>query len=128
MGSRTVWKIASDYGQAIHLYSHWGGSDKLRATVEALLRAEPRWSDEDYFRRIFVSWIINDSWDMETGHGLWAGSMNADYFEENYIECEIYPELKEVIWDGVTFTYEEFIEFAKTEMSSQAQIALEERV
>lgn len=116
MGSRTVWKIATSEDTAIHLYSHWGGSDKIRATAEALLRAESRWDDRTYFTRIFTSWIINDSWDTETGHGLWAGKLDDDYFEESYNPVTIYPIENIVDWGGERFTFREFIEMAREQV------------
>ena len=113
MGSRTVWKIATTEDTAIHLYSHWGGNDKMRATAEALLRAKHRWDDRTYFTRIFTSWIINDSWDTETGHGLWAGKIDDDFFEESYTPVTIYPIQNIVEWGGERLTFRGFIEMAR---------------
>jgi len=116
LGSRTVWKIATGKDTAIHLYSHWGGDDKMRATAEALLRSEGRWEDRTYFTRIFTSWIINDSWDMETGHGLWAGPINEEYFEESYAPVIIYPIDHHIEWDGERYTFQGFISKARNEV------------
>ena len=113
MGNRTIWKIATSEDTAIHLYSHWGGNEKMRATAEALLRSESRGDDRTYFARIFTSWIINDNWDSESGHGLWAGGINEQYFEESYEPVTIYPIANTIEWDGVPYTFRSFIEMAR---------------
>lgn len=123
MGSRTVWKIATNDEIGIHLYSHWGGSDKIRITAEALLRAESRWDDPTYFTRIFTSWVINDGWDTETGHGLWAGRLDLDFFEESYNPVTIYPDDNLVNWGGETFTFTGFIEMAREKVGIAEGVA-----
>lgn len=121
MGSRTVWKIQTDRNQGIHLYAHSDGEEKLQITAEALIIAKPRWSDESYFTRIFISQVIGDQWDSEYGYGLWAGSMDTDYFDESYEQCEIYPESKQIFFDGVSYTYEQFIAFSATKTVEKIQ-------
>lgn len=113
MGSRTVWKIETEENTGIHLYSHWGGGDKLRATAEALLRSKSRWEDETYFTRIFTSWIINDDWDSGTGFGLWSGPLDRDYFEESYEPVTVFPKQKKIKYGTFLYTYEEFLDFAR---------------
>lgn len=75
MGDRAVigFKADKDDQAPIFLYSHWGGSDRYRDAVRAVVAAEPRWSDPAYATRIAVSQIVENYWKEETGFGLSAG-------------------------------------------------------
>lgn len=84
MGARTTWKLQQN-GQELSLYSHWGGESKLIDTRRALSIARPRWSDDSYAMRIFVSQIVGNDWDSELGFGLGLGYE----FEEEFTPCEI---------------------------------------
>lgn len=74
MGDRIVYTMKQADGYAINLYSHWGGYERFKDLANALEKARPRWSDENYCARIIVSQLIADSWDHETGWGLWASN------------------------------------------------------
>jgi len=79
MGSRTVFEVKDQSG-SLFLYSHWGGDSKLETAINALAKAEPRWSDTTYGMRIFISSVIGNDWDSETGYGISAKNV----FEEGY--------------------------------------------
>lgn len=85
MGARTTWEIrTSSKSPSIYLYSHWGGDSKWSDTVAALRAAEPRWEDPTYGARIFISQIVGNDWNEETGYGITAGVSGEWPFEEEY--------------------------------------------
>lgn len=74
MGDRIVYTIKQTDGNAINLYSHWGGYERYQALAYAIDKARPRWTDETYAARIIISNLIGPLWDSETGFGIWAGN------------------------------------------------------
>lgn len=82
MGARTNFHFKTDTG-VITLYSHWGGDEKDIDLARALAAAGPRISlgDTGYALRIVVSQLIGDSWNEETGFGLFVGEEGG---EEQY--------------------------------------------
>ena len=74
MGARTNFHFKTDTG-IITLYSHWGGDSKTIDLAKALDAAMPRISmgDTGYALRIVISQLIGDSWDSETGYGVFIG-------------------------------------------------------
>ena len=80
MGARTNFTFKTDTG-TITLYSHWGGDSKDVDLAHALVAAEPRISvgDTGYALRIVVSQLIGDSWNEETGFGLYIGDEGEQY-------------------------------------------------
>lgn len=102
MGARTTWAIKTETGDAVTwLYSHWGGDGKFMDTMEALAKSKPRWNDNTYAARIFISQIIGDQWDSETGFGITTGTLAQIPFEESY-------ELVVVDFTTNTITYGQF--------------------
>jgi len=86
MGARTTWELRTgEDSPSIYLYSHWGGESKWETTVEAMKNCEPRWNDFSYGVRIFISSVIGDNWDRETGFGISAGPQGEVPFEEEYL-------------------------------------------
>lgn len=79
MGARTVFEVKDQDG-SIFLYSHWGGDTKVEDAIDALKKAEPRWHDTTYGMRIFISQIVGEAWNDETGYGI----STKDVFEEQY--------------------------------------------
>ena len=81
MGARTTFEL-KDHNGSIFLYSHWGGDTKREDAIKALAEAKYRWgiNDTTYAMRIFISQIVGDSWDSETGFGISAKHT----FEEQY--------------------------------------------
>ena len=122
MGSRTVWKFRTGEDTAIHLYAHWGGSDKLRATAEAIARAKSRWSDETYATRIMISTIIGDEWLSETGFGIWAESLKGNFFEEEYDPVTIDPMNQTITYGAFTMSYEEFLTMAGNALREKERV------
>lgn len=110
MGSRTEWIIKQDTsGNAIHLYSHWGGDSKFADTQQALAKAEPRWSDTSYGARIFISQIIGNNWDSETGFGIATGNDTDLMFEESYFHAVIDFPNERVTFGSHEWTFAEFL-------------------
>lgn len=72
MGARCtfVFKQANDLGVA--LYSHWGEDSMVQDLALALRHAAPRKSDESYYIRMAVSFLLNEAVMEETGFGLYA--------------------------------------------------------
>lgn len=89
MGARTTWEIVGENGVSMFLYSHWGGDTKWEDTVEALRTSEPRWMDESYGARIFMSTIIGEDWSKETGFGISAGTSGMVPFEEEFFPIKL---------------------------------------
>ena len=106
MGARTAWKLLQN-GQELSLYSHWGGETKLADTKQALSAARTRWSDDTYAMRIFVSQIIGNDWDSETGFGLGLGYE----FEEEYTPCSVDFTNRKITWgDSEPVSFADFLE------------------
>jgi hypothetical protein len=105
MGARTVFTFETEPGEAIHLYSHSGGEDKINDLANAIDKARVRWSDETYALRIMISTLIGESWNSEYGYGLWTQHR----FEESYETTEINIRDKMVYVNTAPFTFDEFI-------------------
>lgn len=90
MGARTTWEIRTyKDSPSIYLYSHWGGETKWEDTIEAMKACEPRWGDPSYGARIFISTIVGNQWESETGFGITAGPQGEVPFEESYISVVV---------------------------------------
>lgn len=110
MGARTTWAIKTEEGDAVTwLYSHWGGDNKLADTKHALAKAEPRWDDTTYGARIFISQIIGDNWDSETGFGITSGTADNCPFEESYDYVTVDFTTKLISYGPFTFGFSEFL-------------------
>lgn len=110
MGARATWEIRQyDNTPSIYLYSHWGGSTKWIDTVNALRMAEPRWDDPAYGARIFISQIVGNQWDGETGFGIVAGNAGEVPFEEEYFPLVIDFTTKTVKAGDLELTFDEFL-------------------
>jgi hypothetical protein len=111
MGSRTTWKIVTnDSGAVTWLYSHSGGESKFADTQNALVAAMPRWGDETYGARIFVSNIVRENWSDEYGYGITATLADAPTpFEESYFEATIDFTAQRVTFGSREWTFDEFI-------------------
>ena len=105
MGARTVYTFETEPGAAVYLYSHSGGEDKLTDLANAIHTAKPRWQDESYCLRIMVSNLIGDSWDSETGFGLWT----ENHFEEHYQPTQINVRRMSVTLNSQVFTFQQFV-------------------
>jgi hypothetical protein len=80
MGARInfVFKAYETEASHVTLYSHWGETSWRRDLAMALAKAAPRWDDPSYGIRIVVSQLIGDSWDSETGYGLFTSRDGED--------------------------------------------------
>jgi hypothetical protein len=105
MGARTVFTFETEPGEAIHLYSHSGGEDKINDLANAIDKARVRWSDETYALRIMISTLIGESWNREHGYGLWTQHR----FEEEYEPVSVHIRHKLVIVDEMTYDFDEFV-------------------
>ena len=117
MGARTTWAVKTEQGNAVTwLYSHWGGDSKLEDTAQALAKAEPRWSDSTYGARIFISQIIGDQWDSETGFGITSGTLDSVPFEESYDLVVVDFTTQQITYGAFEFSFGEFIEASQFSM------------
>lgn len=116
MGARTTWAIKTerDSDAVIWLYSHWGGDSKLEDTKSALAMAEPRWEDTTYGARIFISQIVGESWNSETGYGITTGTLDAIPFEEEYDLVVVDFPKKMITYGNQEFSFTEFVEVGST--------------
>ena len=110
MGARTTWEIRTNSETAIYLYSHHGGDSKWADTVSALKAAEPRWGDSSYGARIFISQIIGEFWNSETGFGIHAGPIGEVPFEESYFPMVVDFTSDTIRAGAYFYTFEEFLE------------------
>lgn len=74
MGARInfVLKVYPNEQAHVTLYSHWGETTWRENLADALSKAAPRWTDQNYAARIVVSQLIGNDWDKETGYGLFT--------------------------------------------------------
>ena len=70
MGDRANVGIKGTDGNTIFLYLHWGGYDRHEIVAKAIAHAMARDGDESYFTRIFISRVIEEDWNKETGVGM----------------------------------------------------------
>jgi hypothetical protein len=70
MGDRANVGIRTSDNDIIFLYLHWGGLDRHEIVANAISYAMTRENDESYFTRIFISRVIAEDWNKETGVGL----------------------------------------------------------
>ena len=76
MGARCtfVFKQSEDLGVA--LYSHWGEDGMYKDLAMALQHAAPRKGDNEYYVRMAISYLMQDSILDETGFGIYACNPN----------------------------------------------------
>lgn len=119
MGARTVWIIKTSDEHALHVYGHWAGEFKITRTQRALAYARGRWSDESYCARIFLSQLIEDDWDTETGWGMMAGHPDSVMFEEEYVPVTLDVIARTITVSGRIMTYQEFLDTEATELGGR---------
>ena len=81
MGDRNNVKITYSTGDAVYLYTHWGGSE-LKGIVERAMSSTGRLSDESYFARVVFCAMLGDNlqdWRGETGFGIAPYAPDQDY-------------------------------------------------
>ena len=89
MGARCtfVFKQSEDLGVA--LYSHWGEDSMHSDLANALQHAVVRKSDTEYYTRMAVSYLLQDSILDETGFGLYACNPNDLGFADHPILIDL---------------------------------------
>ena len=109
MGARTNFHFKTEEGE-LTLYSHWGGDTKDRDLAFALSKAKPRLAmgDTGYALRIVVSQLIGNSWDEETGYGLYLGPEGG---EEEYHYTMVDFTTNTVIDTDSSHTIDEYINY-----------------
>jgi hypothetical protein len=92
------------------LYSHWGGDTKDQDLAAALQAAMPRikMGDTSYALRIVVSQLIGDSWDSETGYGLYVGDNGG---EEQYSPVTVNFINNTVESEFMSHSFEDYINY-----------------
>jgi len=76
MGDRANFAFVQENGHSIVLYGHWAGDRMLGRLADAVIKAQPRWSDESYATRIAISALVAEQWAEETGWGLQVNSIS----------------------------------------------------
>lgn len=79
MGDRGTIKVFDGgWGEAVFLYSHWGGSG-LAELVHSVLSRKQRWDDSPYLARMLFSAMVKGDVDGETGFGISAQLCEAEH-------------------------------------------------
>jgi hypothetical protein len=76
MGARCTFVFKQSEDLAVALYSHWGEDSMYEDLAQALQHAVVRKSDNEYYTRMAVSYLLKDSILDETGFGLYACNPN----------------------------------------------------
>jgi len=76
MGARCTFIFKQSEDLAVALYSHWGEDSMHSDLAQALQHAVVRKSDNEYYTRMAVSYLLKDSILDETGFGLYACNPN----------------------------------------------------
>jgi len=76
MGARCTFVFKQSEDLAVALYSHWGEDAMHSDLAQALQHAVVRKSDNEYYTRMAVSYLLKDSILDETGFGLYACNPN----------------------------------------------------
>lgn len=110
MGARTYWEIRTrENSPSIYLYSHWGADSKWEDTASALKATEPRWGDTTYSARIFISQIIGNLWDSETGFGITAEPAGSMPFDEESFSVVVDFSNNTIRVSDLEYSFEEFL-------------------
>ena len=89
MGARCtfVFKQSEDLGVA--LYSHWGEDSMYEDLAKALQHAAVRKGDNEYYVRMAISYLMQDSILEETGFGIYACNPNDLGFADHPILIDL---------------------------------------
>ena len=89
MGARCTFVFKQSEDLAVALYSHWGEDSMHSDLANALQHAVVRKSDTEYYTRMAVSYLLQDSILDETGFGLYACNPNDLGFADHPILIDI---------------------------------------
>ena len=76
MGARCTFVFKQSEDLAVALYSHWGEDSMYEDLAQALQHAAVRSGDKDYYVRMAISYLMQDSILDETGFGIYACNPN----------------------------------------------------
>ena len=76
MGARCTFVFKQQEDLAVALYSHWGEDSMYEDLARALQHAAPRKGDNEYYVRMAISYLMQDSILEETGFGIYACNPN----------------------------------------------------
>jgi hypothetical protein len=115
MGARTNFTFRTETGD-LTLYSHWGGDSKEYDLAVAVKAAMPRikMGDTSYALRILISQLIGESWNEETGFGIYVGSEGG---EESYSPVVINLIDNTITFDSVPYasiSFDKYVEYHLT--------------
>jgi hypothetical protein len=110
MGARCNFVFKQSEDLAVALYSHWGEYSMYEDLAKALQHAAVREGDTEYYIRMAVSYLIQDSILDETGFGLYACNPNDLGFMDHPILIDLTDNT--ISHDGVDHkSIDSFIEY-----------------
>ena len=89
MGARCTFVFKQSEDLAVALYSHWGEDSMHSDLAHALQHAAVRKSDTEYYTRMAMSYLLQDSILDETGFGLYACNPNDLGFADHPILIDL---------------------------------------
>ena len=89
MGARCTFVFKQKEDLAVALYSHWGEDSMHMDLALALQHAVIRKGDTEYYTRMAVSHLLNDSILDETGFGLYACNPNDQQWMDHPILIDL---------------------------------------
>ena len=110
MGARCTFVFKQSEDLAVALYSHWGEDSMYQDLAQALQHAKPRSGDKEYYVRMAISYLIQDSILDETGFGIYACDPNDLGFMDHPILIDLTDNT--ISHDGVDHkSIDSFIEY-----------------
>jgi len=110
MGARCTFVFKQSEDLAVALYSHWGEDSMYEDLAQALQHAKPRSGDTEYYVRMAISYLMQDSVLDETGFGIYACDPNDLGFMDHPILIDLTDNT--ISHDGVDHkSIDSFIEY-----------------
>ena len=93
MGDRANVKMDFGNGEAVYLYTHWGGSTLPADVQKAIKKHTERWADPSYLSRIILCAMIPEKEHTEgTGYGISTYVPDNDGYPVIIVRCgDIHP-------------------------------------
>jgi len=89
MGARCTFVFKQSEDLAVALYSHWGEDSMYTDLAQALQHATVRKGDTEYYTRMAISYLLQDSILDETGFGIYACNPNDLGFTDHPILIDL---------------------------------------
>jgi len=89
MGARCTFVFKQSEDLAVALYSHWGEDSMYVDLAQALQHATVRKGDNEYYVRMAISYLLQDSILDETGFGIYACNPNDLGFADHPILIDL---------------------------------------